>query len=178
MSIRGEDTTQRLRYLRDAYLRIRVLRLQSPLRDARARIGRAALPGLPERESRQTDVRVRGLDTGLVLEGDRIGAGRSLRLVWRSSRPGQLLDELTGTATLCLYAAYGAAIANCHPAMQNVATMAVPRITKEDLKARLDADPAAAPTLLDVRLKYPYEHSTLKLPGAIRMVPESIDTSK
>jgi rhodanese-related sulfurtransferase len=42
----------------------------------------------------------------------------------------------------------------------------VPRITKEDLKQRLDS--GAAPVLLDARLKYPYEHSTVRLPGAIR----------
>ena len=44
--------------------------------------------------------------------------------------------------------------------------MAVPRISKEDLKQRLDA--GAAPVLIDARLKYPYEHSTVRLPGAIR----------
>lgn len=45
--------------------------------------------------------------------------------------------------------------------------MAVPRITKEELKLRLD-NPATAPAIIDARLKYPYEHSTVKLPGAIR----------
>ena len=40
------------------------------------------------------------------------------------------------------------------------------RITKEDLKQRLDA--VAPPVLVDARLKYPYEHSTVRLPGAIR----------
>ncbi len=44
--------------------------------------------------------------------------------------------------------------------------MPVPRITKEDLKQRLDS--GAAPVLVDARLKYPYEHSTVRLPGAIR----------
>jgi rhodanese-related sulfurtransferase len=44
--------------------------------------------------------------------------------------------------------------------------VAVPRISKEDLKARLDSD--AAPVLVDARLKYPYEHSTVRLPGAVR----------
>ena len=43
----------------------------------------------------------------------------------------------------------------------------VPRITKEDLKLRLDS--GAPPVLVDARLKYPYEHSTMKLPGAIRI---------
>ena len=44
--------------------------------------------------------------------------------------------------------------------------MAVPRISKEDLKQRLDS--GAAPVIVDARLKYPYEHSTVILPGAIR----------
>jgi len=42
----------------------------------------------------------------------------------------------------------------------------IPRITKEDLKQRLDG--GASPILVDARLKYPYEHSTVRLPGAIR----------
>jgi rhodanese-related sulfurtransferase len=57
--------------------------------------------------------------------------------------------------------------------------MPVPRISREDLKSRLDnADPAARPVLLDVRLKYPYEHSTMKLPGATRMTLDNLDASK
>ena len=44
--------------------------------------------------------------------------------------------------------------------------MPVPRITKEDLKQRLDS--GSSPVFVDARLKYPYEHSTVKLPGAIR----------
>ena len=44
--------------------------------------------------------------------------------------------------------------------------MAVPRISKEDLKQQLDA--AAPPVIIDARLKYPYEHSTVRLPGAVR----------
>lgn len=56
--------------------------------------------------------------------------------------------------------------------------MPVPRITKEDLKQRLDnPDEAARPTLLDVRLKYPYEHSTIRIPGAIRMMANRLDVS-
>ena len=55
--------------------------------------------------------------------------------------------------------------------------MAVPRITKEDLKARLEGDPANLPVILDARLKYPYEHSTLTLPGALRVDPDALDTS-
>ncbi|MEE2612885.1 MAG: rhodanese-like domain-containing protein [Acidobacteriota bacterium] len=55
--------------------------------------------------------------------------------------------------------------------------MAVPRITKEDLKARLEGDPATLPVILDARLKYPYEHSTLTLPGAVRVDPDALDTS-
>ena len=42
----------------------------------------------------------------------------------------------------------------------------VPRISKEDLKQRLDGN--ASPVLVDARLKYPYEHSTVRLPGAVR----------
>ena len=45
--------------------------------------------------------------------------------------------------------------------------MPVPRISKEDLKQRLES--GAAPILVDARLKYPYEHSTVKLPGAVRI---------
>ncbi|TDI23192.1 MAG: hypothetical protein E2P06_10415 [Acidobacteria bacterium] len=55
--------------------------------------------------------------------------------------------------------------------------MTVPRITKEDLKARLEGDPATRPVILDARLKYPYEHSTLTLPGAVRVNPDALDTS-
>ena len=43
----------------------------------------------------------------------------------------------------------------------------VPRITKEDLKQRLDSGTPLI--VIDARLKYPYEHSTVKLPGAIRL---------
>lgn len=49
--------------------------------------------------------------------------------------------------------------------------MPVPRISREELKQRLDNRAAPAPLLLDVRLKYPYEHSTVKLPGAVRFSP-------
>jgi rhodanese-related sulfurtransferase len=45
--------------------------------------------------------------------------------------------------------------------------MSVPRISKEDLKARLDS--GTPPIVVDARLKYPYEHSTVRLPGAIRL---------
>jgi rhodanese-related sulfurtransferase len=51
--------------------------------------------------------------------------------------------------------------------------MAVPRITKEDLKLRLDGDEAGRPALADVRRKYAWDHSTLKLPGAIRLDPKA-----
>ena len=44
--------------------------------------------------------------------------------------------------------------------------MAAPRITKEDLKQQIDG--GQGPVLVDARLKYPYEHSTMRLPGAIR----------
>ncbi len=48
--------------------------------------------------------------------------------------------------------------------------MPVPRISREDLKQQIDS--ADAPVLVDARLKYPYEHSTVKLPGAVRYPPE------
>jgi rhodanese-related sulfurtransferase len=48
--------------------------------------------------------------------------------------------------------------------------VAAPRITKEDLKQQIDG--GSAPVIVDARLKYPYEHSTLRLPGAIRYVGE------
>ena len=44
--------------------------------------------------------------------------------------------------------------------------MAITRITKEELKERLESP--APPVLVDARLKYPYEHSTVRLPGAVR----------
>jgi rhodanese-related sulfurtransferase len=56
--------------------------------------------------------------------------------------------------------------------------MPVPRITKEELKQRLDTtEPAERPTLIDVRLKYPYEHSAVRLPGALRVSPKASDTT-
>lgn len=52
----------------------------------------------------------------------------------------------------------------------------MPRITKEELKQRLEGP--NRPVVLDVRLKYPYEHSTVKLPGALRLMPaKDADTS-
>ena len=51
----------------------------------------------------------------------------------------------------------------------------VPRISREELKRRLDDRNGAPPLLIDVRLKYPYEHSTITLPGAIRMAPGALD---
>ena len=52
--------------------------------------------------------------------------------------------------------------------------MAVPRISSDELKRRID-DAAAAPLIIDVRLKYPYEHSTVLLPGAVRSGPGTVD---
>ena len=60
--------------------------------------------------------------------------------------------------------------------------MVIPRITKEDLARRLqetDTEPVAPerprPFVVDVRLKYPYEHSTISLPGAVRMAAADLD---
>lgn len=55
--------------------------------------------------------------------------------------------------------------------------MPVPRITKDELQKRIADGGATAPVLADVRLKYPYEHSTVRLPGAIRLAPPDFDTS-
>ena len=55
--------------------------------------------------------------------------------------------------------------------------MSVPRITKEELKSRLDGDSNETPVILDARLKYPYEHSTVTLPGAVRIDPSNPDTN-
>ena len=55
--------------------------------------------------------------------------------------------------------------------------MPVPRITKEELQARMEEGGQAAPVLVDVRLKYPYEHSSVRLPGAVRLAPPDFDTS-
>jgi rhodanese-related sulfurtransferase len=44
--------------------------------------------------------------------------------------------------------------------------VAVPRISREELKQRLDG--SLSPVIVDARLKYPYEHSTVRLPGAVR----------
>jgi rhodanese-related sulfurtransferase len=56
--------------------------------------------------------------------------------------------------------------------------MPVPRISKEELKLRLEVADASVPVILDVRLKYPYEHSTVKLPGALRMAADSVDAGR
>lgn len=55
--------------------------------------------------------------------------------------------------------------------------MSVLRISKEDLKERLDGAASQTPVLIDVRLKYPFEHSTLMLRGAIRMAPDALSTA-
>ena len=54
--------------------------------------------------------------------------------------------------------------------------MSVPRITKEELKARIEEKGLDPPIILDTRLKYPYEHSTVTLPGALRVDPKNDQT--
>src|SRR3954470_3802633 len=56
--------------------------------------------------------------------------------------------------------------------------MAVRRLLKDELRQRLEAGSPSTPLIVDVRLKYPYEHSTLTLPGAIRMAPNALDPSR
>ncbi len=53
--------------------------------------------------------------------------------------------------------------------------MPVPRISKEELKQRLEVADASVPVIVDARLKYPYEHSTVRLPGAMRMPADSVE---
>jgi rhodanese-related sulfurtransferase len=68
---------------------------------------------------------------------------------------------------------------DCAGAPRGQYGMPVPRITKEDLKQRIEnPDGSTHPAILDVRLKYPYEHSTVRLPGAIRMMPGAIDQAQ
>lgn len=56
--------------------------------------------------------------------------------------------------------------------------MAAPRITRAELKQQLErAESPSAPFIIDVRLKYPYEHSALRLPGALRVAPNEPDFS-
>ena len=54
--------------------------------------------------------------------------------------------------------------------------MSVPRISKEELKERLETG-ESGPLIVDARLKYPYEHSTVTLPGAVRVSPPDFDFS-
>jgi ArsR family transcriptional regulator len=56
--------------------------------------------------------------------------------------------------------------------------MPVPRIPKEELKQRLEIGDASVPLVLDVRLKYPYEHSSVQLPGAMRLAADALDGAK
>jgi rhodanese-related sulfurtransferase len=54
-----------------------------------------------------------------------------------------------------------------------IAGMPVSRISKDDLKQRLDAGQAGQPIVADARRKYAWDHSTLKLPGAVRLDPKA-----
>src|SRR6478735_5424627 len=59
--------------------------------------------------------------------------------------------------------------------------MVIPRVSKEDLARWLEETDNGAiatgppPVVVDVRLKYPFEHSTISLPGAIRMAAGDLD---
>ncbi len=83
------------------------------------------------------------------------------------------MPDATVSAYLSARRATTALLTPCARADHNT-PMAVARITKDDLKQKLDADDGASkPVLVDVRLKYPFEHSTVKLPGAVRLAPGS-----
>lgn len=77
---------------------------------------------------------------------------------------------LADPARVCLF------LTPPHAGSQNTG-MPVPRITAEELRQRLEG-PDTAPVILDARLKYPFEHSTVKLPGAIRVNPAAPDLSQ
>lgn len=50
--------------------------------------------------------------------------------------------------------------------------MPVPRLTGQELTKRLEAtDEASRPIVVDARLKYPFEHSSVTLPNALRLDP-------
>src|SRR5881227_3384180 len=51
-------------------------------------------------------------------------------------------------------------------------------MSKDELKRRLDAAGPSAPLIVDVRLKYPYEHSSVTLPGALRIAPNALDPAR
>jgi rhodanese-related sulfurtransferase len=69
------------------------------------------------------------------------------------------------------------AVATREPASSSAARSGPPRITREELKARLDGPPESRPVIVDARLKYPYEHSTVLLPGALRIGPGGIEAA-
>ncbi len=50
--------------------------------------------------------------------------------------------------------------------------MAIPRISPADLKARVEAGDTI--TVVDARLRYAYEHSSLLIPQALRVSPISM----
>ena len=56
---------------------------------------------------------------------------------------------------------------------QELSTDNVPRVSKEDLKARLDSEDVI---LVDVRAEQDWAQSTSKIRGAIRKEPESVDS--
>ncbi len=62
-----------------------------------------------------------------------------------------------------------AALTPEEPAAENT-HVAVPRISREDLHERLQG--AHPPIVVDARLKYPFEHSTVMLPGAVRLLAD------
>jgi rhodanese-related sulfurtransferase len=53
----------------------------------------------------------------------------------------------------------------------------VPRITPDALRLRLEGPEPERPAIVDVRLKYPFEHSSVMLPGAVRAGPGIVDPS-
>lgn len=59
------------------------------------------------------------------------------------------------------------------PALAVAADEAVPRITREELKSKIESNEGVI--ILDVRAKGSYEGSNIKIKGAIRIAPEDIE---
>ena len=60
------------------------------------------------------------------------------------------------------------------PVFAIAANEAVPRISREELKSKIENNKGVI--ILDVRTKGSYEGSNIKIKGAIRIAPEEIET--
>jgi rhodanese-related sulfurtransferase len=106
----------------------------------------------------------------LALRPPHARLGRGSEVAATLDRPAELLDDVVESQACDASDRELARLTVRAGAEDNTGLMAVPRITKEDLKQQLES--GASPVLVDARLKYPYEHSTVRLPGAIRYPPD------